>query len=115
MTDASNSVYVDSLGSWYSPRQPFPEILGPGFIQHLRLALDVPGLAGVSRLLGLMAITELQNLQKYLGTELAVGSETGKLLEMADSSLNEPNQITPRTYSGLSGKMSRQMQVGIVN
>ena len=61
-----------------------------------------------------MAITELQNLQKYLGTELAVGTETGKLLEMADSSLNELNAIVAnpnRTYSGLGSKISRQLQV----
>ena len=30
------------------------------------------GLAGVSRLLGLMAITELQNLQRFLSAELTV-------------------------------------------
>ena len=30
------------------------------------------GLAGVSRLLGLMTITELQNLQRFLSAELTV-------------------------------------------
>ena len=39
-----------------------------------RHTCDFPGLglAGVSRLLGLMAITELQNLQRFLSTELTV-------------------------------------------
>ena len=43
VTDCSSSVYVDSVRAWYSPRQPYPEILGPGFIAQLQTALGVPG------------------------------------------------------------------------
>ena len=43
VTDAGASVFVDSLGAWFSPRTPNTEILGPGFIQHLHAALGVPG------------------------------------------------------------------------
>ena len=46
VTDASNSVYVDSLGSWFSPRPPHGEILGSSFVQQLQLAVGVPGKLG---------------------------------------------------------------------
>ena len=44
VTDASASVYVDSLGAWFAPRFPHIEILGLNTVQHLQSALGVPGI-----------------------------------------------------------------------
>ena len=72
------------------------------------------GLSGVSRLLGLMVITELQSVQKFISTELSVGNESCKLVELASSTLKEPTSVIfnpSKTYSGFSGKIMRQLQV----
>ena len=68
VTEPGLSVYVESTGSWYSPRPPHTEILGPAFTLQLELALGIPGLAGVNRLFGLMTISQIQeqlDIQRY--------------------------------------------------
>jgi len=114
VTDAGASVYVDSIGAWFSPRAPHSEILGPGFIQQLGSALGVPGMAGVSRLLGLMTITEMQNIQRFLSSELSLATDTSKQLEMTTVSLKQPEEdivTSPvKTYASCSAKIVKQIQ-----
>ena len=72
----------------------------------------------MSRLLGLMSIREMQHLQKFLTTELSLGSETQKVLEVSETSLKTISDIVAnpnKTYSGLSGKLTKQLQVCITS
>ena len=63
-----------------------------------------------------MSIREMQHLQKFLTTELSLGSETQKVLEVSETSLKTISDIVAnpnKTYSGLSGKLTKQLQVCI--
>ena len=75
-------------------------------------------MAGVSRLLGLMTITEMQNVQKFLGSELSLGTDTSKQLEMAAVSLKQPEEdivTSPvKTYASCSAKIVKQIQASVV-
>ena len=70
-------------------------------------------MSGVSRLLGLMAITELQNVQSYLTSELSPSTDTSKLLELSATALRETNNMVSnptKTYSTFSSKIIKQIQ-----
>ena len=110
---ASLSVYVESTGCWYSPRQPHTEILGPSFILKLEVALGVPGLAGVNRLFGLMAVSQLQAVERQLARDLHPGSEVGKVMETAENVMKDSSHVITspsKTFTGLCGRVSRQLQ-----
>ena len=76
------------------------------------------GMAGVSRLLGLMTITEMQNVQRFLSSELSLGTDTSKQLEMTTVSLKQPEEdivTSPvKTYASCSAKIVKQIQAGVV-
>merc|ERR1712012_1175311 len=60
-----------------------------------------------------MAITEVQNIQKFINNELSIGTDTHKLLELSATTLKDHNDIISnpsKTYASLSGKISRQLQ-----
>ena len=70
-------------------------------------------MAGVSRLLGLMTVTEMQNVQRTLSAELSLGTDTSKQLEMSAASLQETDHIVPspaKTYAAFSAKIVKQIQ-----
>ena len=67
----------------------------------------------MSRLLGLMTITEMQNVQKFLISELSLGTEAAKQLEMTAVSLKQPEDIVSspaKTYASCSAKITKQVQ-----
>ena len=73
-------------------------------------------MSGVSRLLGLMAITELQNVQSYLTSELSPSTDTSKLLELSATALRETNNMVSnptKTYSTFSSKIIKLQVVEI--
>ena len=114
VTEPGQSLYVESVGCWYSPRAPHSEVLGQTFTLQLELALGIPGLAGVNRLFGLMTISQIQAVQRQLATDLQSGSEVSRALETAVSQLREETELVSapgRTYSGLTSKISRHLQV----
>ena len=61
-----------------------------------------------------MAITELQNIQKFINNELSIGTETQKVLELSATTFKDHNDIISnpiKTYASVSSKISRQLQV----
>ena len=61
-----------------------------------------------------MAITQLQNVQKFINNELSIGNESYKLLEAATITLKDPNDVISnpcKIYAGFCGKIARQLQV----
>merc|ERR1719341_3220818 len=61
-----------------------------------------------------MTITEMQNVQKFLGSELSLGTDTSKQLEMTAVSLKQPEEdivTSPvKTYASCSAKIVKQIQ-----
>lgn len=113
VTEPGSSIFVESSGAWFTPRPPHNEILGPVFVQKLELAVGVAGLAGLNRLLGLMAITNMQKLGAWLGAELQEGSETFRLLSLADGSLPSSEDLVTnpgKTYGAHNARLAKTFQ-----
>ena len=61
-----------------------------------------------------MTISQVQAVQRQLAADLESGSEVGRALETAVSQLREESELVSapgRTYSGLTGKISRHLQL----
>ena len=113
VTEPGSSIFVESSGAWFTPRPPHNEILGPVFVQKLELAVGVAGLAGLNRVLGLMAITNMQKLGAWLGAELQEGSETFRLLSLADGSLPSSEDLVTnpgKTYGAHNARLAKTFQ-----
>ena len=64
-------------------------------------------------MLGLMTVTEMQNVQRFLSAELTLGTDTSKQLEMSAASLKETDDIVSspaKTYASISAKITKQLQ-----
>ena len=64
-------------------------------------------------MLGLMTVTEMQNVQRFLSAELTLGTDTSKQLEMSAASLKETDDIVSspaKTYASISAKITKQIQ-----
>ena len=113
VTAPGHSLYVAGRGSWHAAREPHGEVAGPGLVADVEAAVGVAGLAGLDRLLGLMAVTRLQELETWLADQLGDGGEAGRLMAAAGPLYQEGEVVSSpaRTYSQLGGKLGKAWQV----
>lgn len=114
VTEGSLGLYVPTAGAWFLLRPPHQEIVGSRLVRELFQGLGAPGLAGLSRLLGLMAVTIMQKLEQFMQAELQEESETGKAMKLAMDTLGPAHKMIGnpgKTYAGLSSKLTRSFQV----
>ncbi|XP_023324420.1 WASH complex subunit 5 [Eurytemora carolleeae] len=113
VSEYQNVVYAGEDESWFSMKPPHSLMVSESVINQLGLSIGVPGIAGLSRLLGLMSVQKMQNLVEVLQKEILEEQDVFKLLDQTQEHLGSYSDLVPypaKTYGTILNKISKNIQ-----
>jgi WASH complex subunit strumpellin len=95
-TSPKSTIYVKPMQTWYDCRSTHAEVASLSLFSSLESAVGTIGLAGLDRLLGLKAVTTLQNLTSYLDKTVFRDKSWVAMLENLGNSLSPTENVVAK-------------------